>query len=156
MAGLVTGRDVLLSLPSGAGGSATGLLASLLRPSPTLWVAPPGHPLAAPRAALSRRSELTRPAEQLPPAVDEPAYEYLFLSADRLAEPAVQQQVAAAAPGLVVVDDAHLLALEAVAGVLAIARAAGSPPVLVVTNDASGTGARTWQASLADPLAIGS
>jgi hypothetical protein len=45
---LRAGRDVVLAIRPGAGGSTTGLLAGLCTPGRTLWVAPPDGPLAGP------------------------------------------------------------------------------------------------------------
>ena len=45
---VLAGRDVLLTIRPGAGGSTAGLLAGLCTPDRTLWVAPPAGALAGP------------------------------------------------------------------------------------------------------------
>jgi hypothetical protein len=65
---LVAGRDVLLAMRPGIGGSTTGLLGGLCTPGRTLWVSPPDGPLAGPvpAALVDHRSSSRAPVQPHP------------------------------------------------------------------------------------------
>jgi ATP-dependent DNA helicase RecQ len=114
---LVNGRDVLAVLPTGAGKSAIYELAGLLRSAPTVVVSPlialEDDQLAHLRSAglhaivlNSRQSAGNRAAALL--AACEPDT-FVFLSPEQLANEETRQTLERAAPGLFVVDEAHLI-----------------------------------------------
>jgi ATP-dependent DNA helicase RecQ len=114
---LVSGRDVLAVLPTGAGKSAIYELAGLLRPGPTVVVSPlialEDDQLAHLRAAglhaivlNSRQSAGTRAAALLASCQPD---SFVFLSPEQLANPETRRTLERAAPGLFVVDEAHLI-----------------------------------------------
>ena len=114
---LVDGRDVLAVLPTGAGKSAIYELAGLLRTGPTLVVSPlialEDDQLAHLRSAglhaivlNSRQSAGARDAALL--AACQPDT-FVFLSPEQLANTETRQTLEHAAPGLFVVDEAHLI-----------------------------------------------
>lgn len=156
VAELAAGRDVLLVLPAGSGGSTTGLLVGLTADRPTLWVTPATDPepdgLTVPplpvpgqgRSAMARNgtgakarsSQTARPptAADLAAMAEEAAAEpdFLFLGPRTLSEPATAARLAAEGIGQVVVDDAHLLSRSDSSVVATAVRALGSPPVLTL------------------------
>ena len=114
---LVAGRDVLAVLPTGAGKSAIYELAGLLRAGPTVVVSPlialEDDQLAHLRSAglhaivlNSRQSAGKRAAALLASCRPDT---FVFLSPEQLANPETRQTLARAAPGLFVVDEAHLI-----------------------------------------------
>jgi len=114
---LVAGRDVLAVLPTGAGKSAIYELAGLLRTGPTIVVSPlialEDDQLAHVRSAglhaivlNSRQSAGTRAAALLDSCRPDT---FVFLSPEQLANAETRQTLARAAPGLFVVDEAHLI-----------------------------------------------
>ncbi|MFY9672610.1 MAG: RecQ family ATP-dependent DNA helicase [Trebonia sp.] len=114
---LVAGRDVLAVLPTGAGKSAIYELAGLLLAGPTVIVSPlialEDDQLAHVRSAglhaivlNSRQSAGTRAAALLDSCRPDT---FVFLSPEQLANPETRQTLARAAPGLFVVDEAHLI-----------------------------------------------
>jgi ATP-dependent DNA helicase RecQ len=114
---LVAGRDVLAVLPTGAGKSAIYELAGLLRAGPAVVVSPlialEDDQLAHLRAAglhaivlNSRQSAGARGAALL--AACQPDT-FVFLSPEQLANRETRQTLERAAPGLFVVDEAHLI-----------------------------------------------
>jgi ATP-dependent DNA helicase RecQ len=114
---LVSGRDVLAVLPTGAGKSAIYELAGLLRPGPTVVVSPlialEDDQLAHLRAAglhaivlNSRQSAGTRAAALLASCQPD---SFVFLSPEQLANTETRRTLERAAPGLFVVDEAHLI-----------------------------------------------
>jgi len=114
---LVDGRDVLAVLPTGAGKSAIYELAGLLREGPTVVVSPlialEDDQLAHLRSAglhaivlNSRQSAGTRAAALL--AACQPDT-FVFLSPEQLANEETRRTLVRAAPGLFVVDEAHLI-----------------------------------------------
>jgi ATP-dependent DNA helicase RecQ len=114
---LVDGRDVLAVLPTGAGKSAIYELAGLLRPGPTVVVSPlialEDDQLAHLRSAglhaivlNSRQSAGTRAAALLDSCRPE---SFVFLSPEQLANRETRETLERAAPGLFVVDEAHLI-----------------------------------------------
>ena len=114
---LVAGRDVLAVLPTGAGKSAIYELAGLLRAGPTVVVSPlialEDDQLAHVRSAglhaivlNSRQSAGQRAAALL--AACQPDT-FVFLSPEQLANSETRETLRRAAPGLFVVDEAHLI-----------------------------------------------
>jgi ATP-dependent DNA helicase RecQ len=114
---LVDGRDVLAVLPTGAGKSAIYELAGLLRAGPTVVVSPlialEDDQLAHVRSAglhaivlNSRQSAGSRAAALLDSCRPDT---FVFLSPEQLANAETRQTLARAAPGLFVVDEAHLI-----------------------------------------------
>jgi ATP-dependent DNA helicase RecQ len=114
---LVAGRDVLAVLPTGAGKSAIYELAGLLRAGPTVIVSPlialEDDQLAHVRSAglhaivlNSRQSAGTRAAALLDSCQPDT---FVFLSPEQLANAETRQTLERAAPGLFVVDEAHLI-----------------------------------------------
>jgi ATP-dependent DNA helicase RecQ len=117
VAALANGRDVLAVLPTGAGKSAIYELAGLLRPGPTVVVSPlialEDDQLAHLRAVglhaivlNSRQSAGGRAAALL--ATCQPD-SFVFLAPEQLANPETRETLRRAAPGLFVVDEAHLI-----------------------------------------------
>src|ERR1700733_15314504 len=114
---LAGGRDVLAVLPTGAGKSAIYELAGLLRTGPTVVVSPlialEDDQLAHLRSAglhaivlHARRWAGRRSAALL--AACEPDT-FVFLSPEQLANDETRETLRRAAPGLFVVDEAHLI-----------------------------------------------
>jgi ATP-dependent DNA helicase RecQ len=114
---LVDGRDVLAVLPTGAGKSAIYELAGLLRAGPTIVVSPLialeddqlAHVLSAGLNAVvlnSRQSAGTRAAALLASCDSDT---FVFLSPEQLANRETRETLRRAAPGLFVVDEAHLI-----------------------------------------------
>jgi ATP-dependent DNA helicase RecQ len=114
---LVAGRDVLAVLPTGAGKSAIYELAGLLRTGPTVVVSPLialeddqlAHLQAAGLHAIvlnSRQSAGQRAAALLASCQPDT---FVFLSPEQLANEETRQTLRRAAPGLFVVDEAHLI-----------------------------------------------
>ena len=114
---LVAGRDVLAVLPTGAGKSAIYELAGLLRAGPTVVLSPlialEDDQLAHLRSAglhaivlNSRQSAGNRAAALLASCQPD---SFVFLSPEQLANGETRQTLERAAPGLFVVDEAHLI-----------------------------------------------
>jgi ATP-dependent DNA helicase RecQ len=114
---LVSGRDVLAVLPTGAGKSAIYELAGLLRAGPTVVVSPlialEDDQLAHLRSAglhaivlNSRQSAGARAAALLASCQPD---SFVFLSPEQLANGETRKTLERAAPGLFVVDEAHLI-----------------------------------------------
>jgi ATP-dependent DNA helicase RecQ len=114
---LAGGRDVLAVLPTGAGKSAIYELAGLLRAGPTVVVSPLialqddqlAHLLIAGLQAIvlnSRQSAGSRAAALLASCQSDT---FVFLSPEQLANSETRQTLQRAAPGLFVVDEAHLI-----------------------------------------------
>jgi len=114
---LAGGRDVLAVLPTGAGKSAIYELAGMLRDGPTVIVSPlialEDDQLAHVRSAglhaivlNSRQSAGTRAAALLDSCRPDT---FVFLSPEQLANAATRETLRRAAPGLFVVDEAHLI-----------------------------------------------
>ena len=114
---LLSGRDTLAVMASGAGKSAIYQIAALLLEGPTVVFSPllalqqdqvesleerlPGEaaPLNSRVGMRARRRTLRR--------LEEGAVEFLFLAPEQLARAAVRDELAAARPSLLVVDEAH-------------------------------------------------
>ena len=114
---LVAGRDVLAVLPTGAGKSAIYELAGLLRAGPTVVVSPlialEDDQLAHLRSAglhaivLNSRQSAGRRAAALLASCQPDTF--VFLSPEQLANSETRETLQRAAPGLFVVDEAHLI-----------------------------------------------
>jgi ATP-dependent DNA helicase RecQ len=114
---LVAGRDVLAVLPTGAGKSAIYELAGLLRAGPTVVVSPlialEDDQLAHLRSAglhaivLNSRQSAGKRAAALLAACQPDTF--VFLSPEQLANDETSETLKRAAPGLFVVDEAHLI-----------------------------------------------
>ena len=114
---LVAGRDVLAVLPTGAGKSAIYELAGLLRAGPTIVVSPlialEDDQLAHLRSSglhaivlNSRQAAGQRAAALLAACAPDT---FVFLSPEQLANDETRSTLERAAPGLFVVDEAHLI-----------------------------------------------
>jgi ATP-dependent DNA helicase RecQ len=114
---LAAGRDVLAVLPTGAGKSAIYELAGLLRTGPTVVVSPLialeddqlAHLRSAGLQAIvlnSRQSAGHRAAALLASCQPDT---FVFLSPEQLANDETRETLRRAAPGLFVVDEAHLI-----------------------------------------------
>ena len=114
---LASGRDVLAVLPTGAGKSAIYELAGLLRAGPTVVVSPlialEDDQLAHLRAVglhaivLNSRQSAGKRAAALLAACQPDTF--VFLSPEQLANDETRETLKRAAPGLFVVDEAHLI-----------------------------------------------
>ncbi|RFU18954.1 RecQ family ATP-dependent DNA helicase [Geodermatophilus marinus] len=119
MQSVVSGRDTLAVLPSGAGKSAVYQVAGRLADGPVLVVSPL---IALQRDQVARLEEvevLAGSAAQLNSALSagdqraaleglaDGTVRYLFLAPEQLAKPEVVEAVAATEPALFVVDEAH-------------------------------------------------
>jgi ATP-dependent DNA helicase RecQ len=117
VAALAAGRDVLAVLPTGAGKSAIYELAGLLRAGPTVVVSPlialEDDQLAHLRAAglhaivLNSRQSAGKRAAALLAACQPDTF--VFVSPEQLANDETRTTLQQAAPGLFVVDEAHLI-----------------------------------------------
>ena len=119
MAGVVDGRDVLAVMPTGAGKSAIYQLPGLCLDGPTVVV----RPLLAlqrdqmrtllrtgddaPAAVAANSAQSGRDTESAFEAITDGRAEFIFLSPEQLAKPAVVEQLRAARPSLVAIDEAH-------------------------------------------------
>jgi hypothetical protein len=136
------GRDVLLVMRPGSGGSTAGLLAGLGTPGRTLWVSPPWGPQAGPVPDVTPPpARVVEAAGDRPPAIARPPGE-ADLEAMRAedAEPEfVFATPATLAPvdraGLVVVDRAHQLSDD---DARAVAQLRDGLPLLLVVPQADG------------------
>nr|WP_269205112.1 ATP-dependent DNA helicase RecQ [Motilibacter aurantiacus] len=151
---VMNGRDALVVMPTGAGKSATYQLPALHLDGPTLVVSPL---LALQRdqvEALDRRGEGAeavrvssdvgaRERREAFEAVREGDAEFLFMSPEQLANPDVVEQVRAAAPSLIAVDEAHVVSAWGhdfrpdYLGLGDVIDALGHPPVIALTATAA-------------------
>ena len=179
VAAIAAGRNVLLAMPAGYGGSATGLLAGLTAQGLTVWVTPaagggiadlvrPTEPLDVwPRLPRQPRPDATgaRLTARPPGPADLAALaeevaadpDFVFLRPAALAQTATVAHLGETGVGLVVVDDSAELSADAAASVAPAVRRLGVPPVLVVTGPTDSTRrseiVRTLQ--LEDPVLAG-
>jgi ATP-dependent DNA helicase RecQ len=120
VAALLDGRDVLAVMPTGFGKSAIYQLAALLREGPTVVVSPlialqrdqiEGlAELGTAGAVAANSAQSSRETEAAWEAVRRGAVEFIFLAPEQLAKTSVLSRLAAVAPSLFAVDEAHLVA----------------------------------------------
>jgi len=149
---VLAGRDTLAVLSTGSGKSAIYQIAGLLRKGATLVVSPlialqrdqvDGLRRRALGAAQLNSSLPEHTREEALAELHEDALEFLFLAPEQLANAQVLDELAAAAPSLVVVDEAHGISewghdfrpdyLRLGAAIEAL----GHPPVLALTATAA-------------------
>jgi ATP-dependent DNA helicase RecQ len=150
---VLDGRDTLAVMSTGYGKSAIYQIAALLIPGPTVVVSPlialqrdqveelerQGAGGAAAVSSQVRESERREALEELA----ENGLEFLFLAPEQLANTEVLADVAAAAPSLFVVDEAHCISewghdfRPDYLRLGAVADAIGRPPILALTATAS-------------------
>ena len=115
---VLAGRDTLAVLSTGSGKSAIYQIAGLLTKGPTLVVSPlialqrdqvDGLRRRALGAAQLNSSVPEREREEALAELAEDALEFLFLAPEQLANAAVLDELAAARPTLLVVDEAHCI-----------------------------------------------
>jgi ATP-dependent DNA helicase RecQ len=114
---LARGRDVLAVLPTGGGKSAIYELAGLLRAGPTVVVSPLialqddqlAHLQAAGLPAIVLNSQQSAGARAAALLASCDAGTFVFLSPEQLANKETRETLRRAAPGLFVVDEAHLI-----------------------------------------------
>jgi ATP-dependent DNA helicase RecQ len=116
---LLAGRDVLAVMPTGSGKSAIYQLAALEIPGPTVVVSPlvalqrdQVEAIARRRLAAAGQANATVPAGERRQAIEDFGQgdlEFLFLAPEQLANPETLEQVVAAGPSLLVVDEAHCI-----------------------------------------------
>ncbi|GAA1517815.1 RecQ family ATP-dependent DNA helicase [Sphaerisporangium rubeum] len=116
MAALAEGRDTLAVMPTGSGKSAIYQVPALLLPGPTLVVSPLIALQRDQVRALRAHDEEARSVDAGTSAREREATfqalragtaEFLFCAPEQLARPDVVKELAAAAPSLMVVDEAH-------------------------------------------------
>ena len=138
---VAAGRDALLVAAPGTGGSTAGLLAALVTPGRSLWVAPGPGPQAPPAPALTLPgTRVVAPGSGRPPATARaPQAEDLAAMAAETAEPEVLFVRPGAVPavdvGVVVVDRAGALTSAEGAQLRAVRRA----PLLAIVPRADPT-----------------
>src|SRR3954451_21672583 len=119
VAALLDGHAVLAVMATGYGKSAIYQLAGLLLDGPTLVVSPLialqrdqverlDHEALGGAASVSSAVAESERVEALAEARDD-ELEFLFMSPEQLANPQVLEEVQAAAPSLMVVDEAHCI-----------------------------------------------
>jgi ATP-dependent DNA helicase RecQ len=149
---VAAGRDTLAVLPTGAGKSAIYQLAALIIPGPTVVVSPL---IALQRdqvqALVASGVDAAEANSQVPAPERRRAFddlvagdlEFLFLAPEQLANPEVLEQVRAAEPSLLVVDEAHCISAWGhdfrpdYLRLAEVAEALGRPPVLALTATAA-------------------
>jgi ATP-dependent DNA helicase RecQ len=153
MAPLLTGRDVLAVLPTGAGKSAIYQVPTVLLPGLTVVVSPL---LALQRDQIDRITESRAPAavavnsdqrvsdrRQAWQAVSENTAQYLFLSPEQLGNAEILERLAGVDVGLFVVDEAHCVSAwghdfrPEYLRLLPVIEQLGHPPVLGLTATAA-------------------
>jgi hypothetical protein len=169
---LASGRDAVVVARPGAGGTSTGLLASLAMPGRTLWVTPWDGPVAPPATAPAPPEQVARaetaaarppplarppgPADLAAMAAEQAPPEFLFAHPDAL----IGRPLAALPQGadltLVVVDRADRLTAAERAAVAELRRGL-SAPVLAMTAaaDAARQAVLTAELGLREPAVGG-
>jgi ATP-dependent DNA helicase RecQ len=154
MEALLAGRDTLVVMPTGSGKSAIYQVPALELEGPTLVVSPlialqrdqvrSLRESDAPDAVAVNSAQSGGADERAWEAVTEGDAEYLFLAPEQLSRPDVLDRARDAAPGLVVVDEAHCVSSwghDFRPDYLRIGAAVdrlGRPPVLALTATAGG------------------
>jgi ATP-dependent DNA helicase RecQ len=150
---VVAGRDTLVVMPTGSGKSAIYQVAGMLVDGPTVVVSPLialqrdqlealGHSHAAPAAALNSTLPVAERREALEELADH-RLEYLLLAPEQLAKAEIREEIAAARPSLLVVDEAHCISewghdfRPDYLRLGAVAEELGRPTVLALTATAS-------------------
>ncbi len=160
------GRDVLLVMRPGTGGSTAGLAAGLATKGLTWWVHPPFLPRSpAVPAVVGPPPRDVPPGEPAPLTARPPGPadlvamraeaqppEFLFTPADGIAGGPSEHPI-----GLVVVDGAHRLTAEQAQQTAAVRRRLGDPPLLVIVPRADPAEREAIVAAhgLTDPLHAG-
>src|SRR5919204_4730384 len=117
VAAAAAGRDVLAVLPTGGGKSAIYELAGLLRAGPTVVVSPLialqddqlAHLRAAGLTAIVVNSQQSARARQAALLASCDSETFVFVSPEQLTNTETREALQRAAPGLFVVDEAHLI-----------------------------------------------
>ncbi|HLM18538.1 MAG TPA: DEAD/DEAH box helicase, partial [Acidimicrobiia bacterium] len=149
----VAGKDTLVVMPTGSGKSAVYQLAGEVRRGPTVVVSPllalqhdqvrsiEQHDLS--RAAALNSTMSRRRFEAVLEEFVAGDVEFLFVSPEQLANDHVRTRIAAAAPSLFVVDEAHCISMwghdfrPAYLGLGEAVDRLGRPPVLALTASAA-------------------
>ncbi len=169
---VLSGRDTLAVMPTGAGKSAIYQIAGELMPGPTVVISPlialqqdQVQALAATALGDAAQSNSWVSAAGRREAFRNLArgdLEYLFLAPEQFAERETLERVVAARPSLVVVDEAHCVSgwghdfRPDYLRLGAVVEALGHPPVLALTATASPPVRREIVADLAmvDPVVV--
>ncbi|MEV5782805.1 RecQ family ATP-dependent DNA helicase [Streptomyces sp. NPDC052287] len=117
MTAVMAGRDTIVVMPTGAGKSAVYQVPGVLLDGPTVVVSPlialqrdqVAHLARIKGSGASAVNSAQRPRdnEAVWERVREGSLDFLFVSPEQLAKDEVVEQIAAAAPALMVVDEAH-------------------------------------------------
>ncbi|MEU0037689.1 RecQ family ATP-dependent DNA helicase [Streptomyces sp. NPDC006333] len=117
MTAVMQGRDTIVVMPTGAGKSAVYQVPGVLLEGPTLVVSPlialqrdqVAHlaRIKGSGASAVNSTQRARDNEAVWERVREGSLDFLFVSPEQLAKDEVVEQIAAAAPALMVVDEAH-------------------------------------------------
>ncbi|MGW0337023.1 RecQ family ATP-dependent DNA helicase [Streptomyces sp. NPDC003011] len=153
MEAVMSGRDTLVVMPTGAGKSAVYQVAGLLLPGPTVVVSPlialQRDQIAgllshqAPEAVAVNSAQPHGETEAAWEAVQHGDAEYLFLSPEQLTKDEVVERLARAAPSLFVVDEAQCVAAWGhdfrpdYLRLAHVVQRVGGPPVLGLTATAA-------------------
>jgi hypothetical protein len=171
------GRDVLLCFPSGWGATTTGLIASMTRPGPTLWITPhagPVAPVPLPSAGPPLRTPVpvSRTGSEPPPLTARPPRpedllalsaevtavpEHMFHRPADLDDPALRSRLADDGVGLVVIDKTDKLQPTELRSVAKLHALLPGVPLLALSEPA-GPRHRTrliTGAGLVDPVLAG-
>ncbi len=163
------GRDVLLVMRPGSGGSTAGLLAGLATKGLTWWLSPPLLPRSGPVPAVVGPPPREVPAgEPAPLTARAPGPADLLAMRAEAAPPGFgftpADRIEADGPseiddpvGLIVVDGADRIDPDRPAAVAAVRRALGDPPLLLVVARADPAARETLAAAYAlrDPVHLG-
>ncbi|MGP4099503.1 RecQ family ATP-dependent DNA helicase [Nonomuraea sp. KM90] len=152
MTALAQGRDVLVVMPTGGGKSAIYQVPALLLPGPTVVVSPLIALQRDQVEALRERDEEAVSLDAGTSAGERSTTfeslrtgetEFLFCAPEQLARPDVVRDLAAAAPSLLVVDEAHLISSWGhdfrpdYLRLGPVAEALGRPPIAALTATAA-------------------